>query len=195
MGYNEMDKVWEYSQAAKTDKLVLLAIARRYNPGKGSWPSQKTLAKACGVSDRAVRVSINKLQVLGELVWVRGNSSGKANTYLISFLESEMTKTSALDIQKLPLKVTKTSAQNDKNFRPLNKELNILDKQEIVRFESATFTPLFWKSCDVSLLPPLRVAELLKAFEDSWECRKAYTEDMRLSRWWTYLDNAKREDN
>ena len=38
MGYSEMDEVWDKSQASKTDKLVLLAIARRYKRGVGAWP-------------------------------------------------------------------------------------------------------------------------------------------------------------
>lgn len=56
MGYQEMDKVWDNSQAGKTDKLVLLAIARRYKPGVGSWPSQDYLAKVCGVNIRSIRL-------------------------------------------------------------------------------------------------------------------------------------------
>ena len=70
MGYNEMDKVWDKSQATKTDKLVLLAIARRYKPGVGSWPSQEYLAKICGVDNRSIRNSIRRLEALGELKWV-----------------------------------------------------------------------------------------------------------------------------
>ena len=67
MGYNEMDKVWDNSQASKTDKLVLLAIARRYKPGVGAWPSQDYLAKICGVDGRSIRNSIRRLEALGEL--------------------------------------------------------------------------------------------------------------------------------
>jgi len=129
MGYSEMDEVWDKSQASKTDKLVLLAIARRYKRGVGAWPSQKYLAKACGVNARSVRSSIARLQALGELSWVIGSSkSGKSNLYLITFIEE---KTSAISA-KTSSESAKTSAEIGKNFLPLNKELNTLNKLDLV---------------------------------------------------------------
>ncbi|NBW16431.1 MAG: helix-turn-helix domain-containing protein [Caulobacteraceae bacterium] len=126
MGYKEMDLVWDKSQATKTDKLVLLAIARRYNPGKGAWPSQAYLAQCCGVDARSIRSSIKRLEKLGELYWVTGSGkSGKANTYFIVFIDA---KTSASDVQETSAKVAKTSAETRKNFLPLNNQLNKLDK-------------------------------------------------------------------
>ena len=123
MGYNEMDKVWDKSQATKTDKLVLLAIARRYKPGLGAWPSQKYLAKICGVDKRSISNSINRLEALGELTWIRGNNlSKKANLYFITVLESA--KTSTILDAKTSTKVAKTSPILSKNFPLLNKELN-----------------------------------------------------------------------
>jgi DNA-binding MarR family transcriptional regulator len=123
MGYNEMDKVWDKSQATKTDKLVLLAIARRYKPGLGAWPSQKYLAKICGVDKRSISNSINRLEALGELTWIRGNNlSKKANLYFITVLESA--KTSTISDAKTSTKVAKASPILSKNFPLLNKELN-----------------------------------------------------------------------
>ncbi|NBW14316.1 MAG: helix-turn-helix domain-containing protein [Caulobacteraceae bacterium] len=123
-----MDWVWENSQASKTDKLVLLAIARRYRVGVGAWPSQDYLAKQCGVNARSIRSSIARLEALGELVWKSGSGkSGKANTYLLPKLEGA--KTSALDA-KTSAESAKTSAENDKNFLPLNKQLNKLNKAD-----------------------------------------------------------------
>jgi hypothetical protein len=123
MGYNEMDKVWDNSQASKTDKLVLLAIARRYKPGVGAWPSQEYLAKICGVHTRSVRASIVRLEALGELTWVKGsNLSKKANLYFLTAIEGE--KTTAELLKKHPVNSEKTSAETGKNSRLLNKELN-----------------------------------------------------------------------
>ena len=123
MGYNEMDKVWDKSQASKTDKLVLLAIARRYKPGVGAWPSQKYLAKMCGVDKRSISNSLSRLEALGELTWVRGsNLSKKANLYFITVLEGA--KTSIMSETKTSTKVAKTSTILSKNFPLLNKELN-----------------------------------------------------------------------
>jgi len=192
MGYREMDLVWDNSQASKTDKLVLLAIARRYKVGVGAWPSQDYLAKVCGVDNRSIRNSIRRLEALGELRWVKGsNLSQKANLYWISCIET--TKTSGDLMTKTSAISAKTSGENDKNFRLLYKQLNKLDKQEINKFESKDFTQLFWKSCDVSGFAPLQVQVLLKQFEQSFECSSAYTEKVRLERWWTFLNNAERD--
>jgi hypothetical protein len=133
MGYSEMDKVWDNSQASKTDKLVLLAIARRYKPGVGAWPSQKYLAKICGVDTRSIRNSITRLEALDELKWVRGsNLSKKANLYWIKCIE--VSKTSAVQVTETSAISAKTSAQTDKNFRLLNKELNKVNKDRFFEF-------------------------------------------------------------
>jgi MarR-like DNA-binding transcriptional regulator SgrR of sgrS sRNA len=120
MGYSEMDWVWDNSKASKTDKLVLLAIARRYTLGKGAWPSQQHLAKVCNVNQRSIRSSIARLEALGELSWKTGSAkSGKANLYFLPKLES-----------------AKTSAENGKNFLPLNNQLNKLNKEAFFEFLS-----------------------------------------------------------
>ena len=133
MGYSEMDKVWDNRQASKTDKLVLLAIARRYKPGVGAWPSQEYLAKICGVDTRSIRNSITRLEALDELKWVRGsNLSKKANLYWIKCIET--TKTSAMQVTETSAISAKTSAETDKNFRLLNKELNKVNKDRFFEF-------------------------------------------------------------
>jgi hypothetical protein len=135
MGYNEMDKVWDKSQASKTDKLVLLAIARRYKPGVGAWPSQDYLAKICGVDNRSIRNSIRRLEALGELKWVKGsNLSKKANLYWIACIET--TKTSVELSAETSVINAKTSVENDKNFRLLNKELNKVNNKAFFDFLS-----------------------------------------------------------
>jgi hypothetical protein len=190
MGYNEMDKVWDKSQASKTDKLVLLAIARRYKPGVGAWPSQDYLAKICGVDTRSIRNSITRLQELGELKWVKGsNLSKKANLYWISCIET--TKTSAEPLPEISAKSAKTSAENDKNFRLLNKELNTLNESKDV-FDSTRFSPFMMKSCDrvAGVLTPLQVSDLLNTFASSYDCQSAYTEEIKIARWWACLDKA-----
>jgi hypothetical protein len=190
MGYNEMDKVWDKSQASKTDKLVLLAIARRYKPGVGAWPSQDYLAKICGVDTRSIRNSITRLQDLGELKWVKGsNLSKKANLYWISCIET--TKTSAELVTKTSAKSAKTSAENDKNFRLLNKELNTLNKPEII-FDATFASPFMMKSLDrvAGVLSPLQVSDLLNMFAGSYDCSSAYTDEIRVARWWACLDKA-----
>jgi len=129
MGYNEMDLVWDNSQAGKTDKLVLLAIARRYKRGKGAYPSQEYLARTCKVNVRSIRASLTRLEALGELTWIRGsNLSKKANKYFLTVVEGA--KTPAELMSKTSAELTKTPAETDKNTRLLNKELNNLLNSE-----------------------------------------------------------------
>ena len=190
MGYSEMDKVWDKSQASKTDKLVLLAIARRYKPGVGAWPSQDYLAKICGVDTRSIRNSITRLQALGELKWVKGsNLSKKANLYWISCIET--TKTSAEPLPEISAKSAKTSAENDKNFRLLNKELNTLNKPEII-FDSTFAGAFMMRSLDrvAGVLSPLQVSDLLSTFAGSYDCASAYTDEIRVARFFKLLDDA-----
>jgi len=176
MGYNEMDMVWDKSKSTKTDKLVLLAIARRYSRAKGSWPSQKTIAKACGISQRSVRACLVRLEALGELTWVTGNDkSGKANLYTITLFDSA--KTSSISAPETSAIDAKTSAISDKNFRLLNKELNKKLNSETesnfwpsemdFRVVPFSFEMLVWArqhGMD-ELFPLLRLEELHRRFE------------------------------
>lgn len=183
MGYNEMDRVWDKSQASKSDKLVLLAIARRYTVGKGAYPSQQYLSKACGMNVRSVRASLTRLKALGELDWIVGSAkSKKANTYLIAFLEDT----------KTPAKREKTSAINDKNTRPLNKILNKVLNEEKVVFDASFASPFMMRSLDrvSGVLTPLQVSDLLSSFASSYDCVSAYTDEIRVARWWACLDKA-----
>lgn len=180
MGYSEMDWVWEHSVASKTDKLVLLAIARRYRLGVGAWPSQVYLAKQCGVNVRSVRNSIARLQGLGELVWMSGSGkSGKANTYILPKLEAA--KTSA--------ESAKTSAENGKNFLPLNKQLNKLNKQEVNSFVWESGQPLVLETLDRfgDVFSVLQLETFFREFQQSRYCRDAYTDSIRVARWFEFL--------
>ncbi len=61
--------VWalEAKEVTPTQKLVLICLAN-YADGKGvAFPGQKRLAEDCGVSDRAVRSNLAKLEELGYL--------------------------------------------------------------------------------------------------------------------------------
>jgi len=176
MGYREMDLVWKNSQATRLDKFVLLAIAKTYNKGKGSYPSQAKLAKMTGIADaRGVRRSLQRLTVLGELVWVRGsNQSGKSNVYFITFIEDDVAKLTAVNDQN----DLSTSSQNDPL---LNKRLDkLLDAPEKLVFSCDPFSDFFRR---VSSLRPdmsvLQIQEWLKWFAESkhaWWIDNAHTD-------------------
>jgi alkylated DNA nucleotide flippase Atl1 len=195
MGYNESDLVWKHSKAIRLDKFVLLAIAKTYNKGEGSYPSQTTIAKMCGIADaRGVRKSLQRLSDLGELTWVRGsNNSGKANVYFITFIEQDIAK-------KVSIPVTKKTAINDQKDlytsdqkdRLLNKGLNKLLNAKKLSFDSTwqgDFMKSVWSRYE-GRLSVLRVVELMESFAGSYECSSAYTEDVRLTRFYALLDSA-----
>jgi alkylated DNA nucleotide flippase Atl1 len=199
MGYREMDKVWECSQATKLDKFVLLAIAKTYNKGKGSYPSQSKLAKMTGIADaRGVRRSLQRLTVLGELVWVRGsNNSGKSNVYFISFIEQDIAKLTAIAD-------TKMTAVNDQNDRLtsdqidplLNKRLNkLLDRESRLVFSSVPGSP-FWDVV-AQARPDLSFVErkeFLESFGDTWIAKNAYTDAKLVDACLAYLPSTKGND-
>jgi len=182
MGYREMDLVWKNSQATRLDKFVLLAIAKTYNKGKGSYPSQAKLAKMTGIADaRGVRRSLQRLTVLGELVWVRGsNQSGKSNVYFITFIEDDVAKLTAVNDQN----DLSTSSQNDPLlYKGLDK---LLDAPEKLVFSCDPFSDFFRR---VSSLRPdmsvLQVQEWLTYFASSkhaWWIENAHTDAILLDK-------------
>jgi len=195
MGYNESDLVWKHSKAIRLDKFVLLAIAKTYNKGEGSYPSQATIAKMCGIADaRGVRKSLQRLSDLGELTWVKGsNLSGKSNRYYISFIEEEYAKkTSIADTKKTSKSDQKDLYTSDQKDRLLNKGLNNLLDAKKLPFDSTwqgDFMQSVWSRYE-GRLSVLQVVELMEGFAGSYECSSAYTEDVRLTRFWSLLDNA-----
>ena len=182
MGYREMDLVWKHSQATRLDKFVLLAIAKTYNKGKGSYPSQAKLAKMTGIADaRGVRRSLQRLTLLGELVWVRGsNNSGKSNVYFITFIEDDVAKLTSVNDQN----DLSTSSQNDPLlYKGLDK---LLDAPQKLVFSVDPFSEFFRH---VSSLRPdlsvLQVQEWLTYFANSkhaWWIEHAHTDAILLDK-------------
>ena len=164
MGYREMDMVWKQSQATRLDKFVLLAIAKTYNKGKGSYPSQAKLAKMTGIADaRGVRRSLQRLTNLGELVWVRGsNNTGKSNVYFITFIEQDVAKMTAVNDQN----DRSTSDQNDPLlYKGLDK---LLDRGKRLVFDSSFGSDFhLLVASKRSDLSPLQVQDWLTYFANS----------------------------
>jgi alkylated DNA nucleotide flippase Atl1 len=177
-----MDMVWKHSQATRLDKFVLLAIAKTYNKGKGSYPSQARLAEMTGIADaRGIRRSLQRLMKLGELEWLRGsNQKGKSNVYFITFIENEPTKMTAVNDQNDRL----TSDQIDPLlYKGLDKLLN---RERTLVFSSDPFS-----ECHrvVSSLRPdlsvLQVTDWLTYFASSkhaWWIDNAHTDAILLDK-------------
>jgi alkylated DNA nucleotide flippase Atl1 len=195
MGYNESDLVWKHSKAIRLDKFVLLAIAKTYNKGEGSYPSQATIAKMCGIADaRGVRKSLQRLSDLGELTWIRGsNNSGKANVYFITFIEQDIAKKASIaDTKKTAISDQKDLYTSDQKDRLLNKGLNKLLNAKKLPFDSTyqgDFMQSVWSRYD-GRLSVLQVVELIEFFAKSPDNANAYTEDVRLTWFWKLCDTA-----
>lgn len=68
MSVKVMSWVWSSSRSAKTDRLVLLAIADCANEdGRDAYPSMAELVRKTGLSERAVQMATKRLVKLGEL--------------------------------------------------------------------------------------------------------------------------------
>ena len=73
-----MTTVWDYSEAAGTDLLVLLALADIADENGECWPSVGYMARKCRISGRTVQRCVRSLESLGEVVVII--EGGKAST-------------------------------------------------------------------------------------------------------------------
>ena len=188
--WEDYESVWQNSQATGNDLLLLLALVKFRTKGV-MHPTKETLAGLMNCNVDTVERSLKRLKRLGEVTWVRGsNRSKKANSYLILLpgLDKDTPADSPANSPKIP---PQTHEIYPRNIAPLNiKEIVVKEKADIRVFDSSAFGVLHMRSCDVSLLPPLMVQELLQEFANSYACSSAFTEQVRLDRWWAFLGKA-----
>jgi hypothetical protein len=81
---------------------------------------------------------------------------------------------------------------SDQNDRLLDKGLNKLLEEEKLVFDSRFQSRFMFHALDrvAGVLSPLQVVELIEGFANSYECSSAYTEDVRLTRFYALLDSA-----
>jgi hypothetical protein len=188
--YEDYESVWKSSQASGNDLLILLALVKFRQP-KGMFATRETLALMIRCNVDTVDRSLKRLKSSGELIWDKGSSHSKrANRYFILLPGLDLEKNSPLisprNSQEKPLE---THDKSPLNIAPLNSiETVVKRRQEVLIFDSSRFSDLHLASIDVSGLAPLKVEQLLIGFSASWECKKAYTEKVRLDRWWAYLN-------
>ena len=190
--FEDYEAVWQNSQASGNDLLILLALVKFRQP-KGMYATRETLAELLRCNVDTVDRSLRRLKELGELDWVKGSDRSKrANRYVILLpgLDENTPRNSPRNSQDIPLE---TQGKYPLNITPLNSnetEVNSI-KQKVV-FNASFASPLMMKSLDrvAGVLTPLQVSELLTRFADSWDCTSAYTDEIRVSRWWAFLDKA-----
>ena len=193
--WQDYETVWKHSKASGNDLLILLALVKFRQP-TGMYATKETLADLVNCNVDTVERSLKRLKRLGELLWVKGSShSKKANLYqiLLPGLDADTPANSPRNSPKIP---PQTHGKYPRKFTPLNiKEIVIKQNAEISVFDSAKFGVLHMRSCDVSLLPPLQVYELMQQFEASYACTSAFNDKVRLDRWWEFLGKAAVREN
>jgi hypothetical protein len=194
--FEDYEAVWQNSQASGNDLLILLALVKFRQP-KGMYATRETLAELLKCNVDTVDRSLKRLKELGELDWVKGSDRAKrANRYaiLLPGLDKNTPlnspRNSPRNSQEIP---PETHEKYPPNITPLNSietEGNSI-KQKTV-FDSTFASPFMMKSCDrvAGVLSPLQVSDLLSTFAGSYDCSSAYTDQIRVARWWSYLNNA-----
>lgn len=66
---------------ASTDKLVLLALADNANDAGVCWPSIATVARKCGLKERATRIAVRRLEQAGHVTSL--DRSGTSRIYTV----------------------------------------------------------------------------------------------------------------
>ena len=195
--YEDYEVIWKHSQASGNDLLLLLALVKYRQPA-GMYATKETIANLMRCNADTVDRCLKRLKELRELTWDKGSDkSRRANRYyiLLPGLDLDANNTPLISPRNSPRNSQKIPPQFQgeypRNITPLNiKETEMKVKPEINVFDASKFSVLHLRSCDVSALPPLQVFELLQAFASSYECSSAYTEKVRLDRWWAYLNKA-----
>lgn len=194
--FEDYEAVWQGSQAAGNDLLILLALVK-FRQAKGMYATRETLAQLLKCNVDTIDRSLKRLKQLGELTWDKGSDfSKRANRYYILL--------PGLD-ENTPLISPRISPRNSQlippdiqgkyppNITPLNSNETVLNSiKEKVVFDSSFMGVFMLQSCDrvAGVLSPLQVKELLELFADSYDCVSAYTDDIRVARWFALLDKA-----
>ncbi len=84
MSVRTMARVWEYSQHAGTELLMLLAIADFSDDDGKAYPAVPTLARKCRMKDRNCRYILRTLEGSGELSILTNAGPHGANLYRIN---------------------------------------------------------------------------------------------------------------
>jgi hypothetical protein len=194
--FEDYEAVWQGSQATGNDLLLLLALVKFRQPA-GMYATKETLALVMNCNTDTVDRSLKRLKAMGELDWVKGSDRSKrANRYsiLLPGLDVNTPANSPRVSPRVSHEIPPQSHEEyPRKLTPLNSietELNINTKKFV--FDSSFGGVFMMQSLDrvAGVLSPLQVRDLLVSFAGSYDCTSAFTEDVRVSRWWAFLDKA-----
>ncbi len=95
MSFDAIQRIWNFSIAAGSARLVLLSIATHEGKSGVSWPSLDRLAEKTKISRRQVIRVISDLETSGELAIIHGRGRHNSNFYTVLAGLSEEDKSSA----------------------------------------------------------------------------------------------------
>lgn len=194
--FEDYEAVWQNSAASGNDLLILLALVKFRQP-KGMYATRETLAELLKCNVDTVDRSLKRLKELGELDWVKGSDKSKrANRYAI-LLPGLDKNTPLISPRISPRNSRRIPPETHEEYPPNITPLNSIEtegnsiKQKVV-FDANRFSVLHMRSCDrvAGVLSPLQVSDLLTQFANSYDCISAYTDEIRVARWYALLDKA-----
>jgi len=194
--FEDYEAVWQGSQATGNDLLLLLALVKFRQPA-GMYATKETLALVMNCNTDTVDRSLKRLKAMGELDWVKGSDRAKrANRY--SILLPGLDKNTPANSPRVSSRVSheippQSHEEYPRKLTPLNRsktEINNISEKFV--FDASFGGAFMMRSLDrvAGVLSPLQVRDLLTLFSGSYDCTSAYNEDVRVSRWWVFLDKA-----
>jgi hypothetical protein len=194
--FEDYEAVWQCSQATGNDLLLLLALVKFRQPA-GMYATKETLALVMNCNTDTVDRSLKRLKAMGELDWVKGSDRSKrANRY--SILLPGLDKNTPANSPRVSPRVSheiplQSHEEYPRKLTSLNRsKTEVNNIREKVVFDSSFGGVFMMQSLDrvAGVLSPLQVRDLLVSFAGSYDCTSAYNEDVRVSRWWVFLDKA-----
>lgn len=89
MGGRHMERVFDVSVQKRSALLLMLAIAKHADDEGFAWPSNRTIARNTGLSERSVRNLTRAAQASGELRVHVGKGPGGSNLYQIAVMRNQ----------------------------------------------------------------------------------------------------------
>ena len=116
-----------HSKASTSARLVLVTIAH-FEGEQGAWPSQTTISKMTGLSERSVRRAIAELAALFELDVIPDDGAGhgarKTNRYFV-ILECPEGCDNTVNHRKPNAEIVSLAAIRQKQYRPKTARIEV----------------------------------------------------------------------
>jgi hypothetical protein len=189
MSVKVMSKVWEWSKASATDRLVLLAIADFTDDDGYCYPGIKRIAKKCLVHERTVQRSISNLEGLKELQVFEGEGkktqTGNTNLFRVIITGGNTPPGGNLSFEGVAQVSPKSSSE--RKTLTVSKEASPEARSYIERFVLRIPATMIPKGSQAA-------AKWEKCYDDMILLDKRNPEEIEKVTWWA-LDDEFWKDN